>query len=96
LTLWSVGRLSEDLGDFQRARNSYREILNREGEIIRSHFPGLRSLALAGAARCELALANREQAKKDYDEFFETLGKQSPELMVVKAARQQLESLRSN
>src|SRR5262245_12034138 len=65
LTLWSVGRLSEDLGDFQRARNSYREILNREGEIIRSHFPGLRSLALAGAARCELALANREQAKKD-------------------------------
>jgi tetratricopeptide (TPR) repeat protein len=96
LMLWSLARVSEDLGNFQSARTYYREILNREGEIIRSHFPGLKSLALSGAARCEVALGNREQAKKDYDEFFKTLGKHSPELMVVTAARQQLESLRSN
>jgi len=96
LMLWSLARVSEDLGDFQEAGNSYREILNRQGEIIRSHFPGLKSLALAGAARSELALGNREQAKKDYDEFFNTLGKYSPDLMVVKSARQQHNALLLN
>jgi eukaryotic-like serine/threonine-protein kinase len=97
LTLWSVARLSEDLGDFQRARDSYREIINRGGEILHfSHFPGLKSLALAGAARCEVALGDREKALKHYDEFFTTLGKYSPELMVVRAARQQRENLRAN
>jgi tetratricopeptide (TPR) repeat protein len=96
LTLWSLARVSEDFHDFQNASTSYRQILDRQGEIIRLHFPGFKALALAGAARCELALGHREEARKYYDEFFKTLGMYSPNLAIVKAARRDMEGLRLN
>jgi serine/threonine-protein kinase len=98
LTVWSLAQVSEDIGDFQSGRNYYKEVLNREGEIIRSggNFPGLKHLALAGAARCGLALNNRDQASKDFEQFFVTLGKYSPELPLVKSARHQQEWLGRN
>ena len=88
LTLWSLSRVSEDLGDFHYARRSYREILDRQGETLRAHFPALTNLALAGAIRSELALGNREQARKDYEQFFKTMGTNSPELELVRTIRQ--------
>jgi tetratricopeptide (TPR) repeat protein len=96
LTLWSAGRISEDLGDFPSASEAYRQILDRKGELFRSNFPGLRSLALAGSARCELGLGHRERVQNYYDEFFKTLGKYSPNIGVVMAARRDLDRLRSN
>jgi tRNA A-37 threonylcarbamoyl transferase component Bud32/tetratricopeptide (TPR) repeat protein len=95
LTLWTVARVSENAGDFRRALSAYREIITREGEIIRtaSNLPALKSLALAGAARCEVVLGNRDQAREDYDRFFRTLGMHSPELMVVRTAAEQRQSL---
>src|SRR5262249_39689467 len=95
LTLWSIARVSENDGDFRRASNACREIITREGEIIRtaSNFPALKSLALAGAARCDVVLGNRDQAREDYDRFFTTLGMHSPELMVVRTAARQRQSL---
>jgi tetratricopeptide (TPR) repeat protein len=96
LTLWSLGRVTEDLGDFQSASGAYRQILDRNGEVIRLYFPALRSLALARAAHCELALGHGDKARKYYDEFFTTLGKHAPDINVVQEARRSLEQLHQN
>jgi serine/threonine protein kinase len=96
LTLWSMARVSEDFRDFQSASTFYRQILDREGEIIRLHFPGFKALALAGAARCELALGHAGEARNYYDEFFKTLGKYSPNLTIIKEARQNIGRLPLN
>jgi serine/threonine protein kinase len=96
LTLWSMARVSEDFGDFQSASTFYRQILDRQGEIIRLHFPGFKALALAGAARCEMALGHAGEARKYYDEFFKTLGKYSPSLAIAKTARENMGRLPLN
>lgn len=93
LMLWSLAQFSEAVGDFERSQSLYHAIVSREGEIIRSHFPALKDLALAGAARCEVKLGNYQQASNDYDEFLSTMGMHSPELEFVKTARRARERL---
>jgi serine/threonine protein kinase/predicted negative regulator of RcsB-dependent stress response len=93
LMIWSLAQFAEETGDFERARTLYDEVLNRKGEIIHSHYPALKSLALAGAARCEARLGNFEQSARRYDEFLSTMGTFSPELSAVKAARLERERL---
>jgi len=86
LTLWSAARFFEQIGESERARGLYTEVLSRKGEIISQHFPGLFELAQLGKARSESKLLNSAEALKNYDSFLKTFGQFSPELSLVKKA----------
>jgi tetratricopeptide (TPR) repeat protein len=87
LALWSAARFYAEIGDFERARSLYNEMLSRKGEIVRWYFPGLIPLAELGRARMESKLGDDKKAAIDYDSFLSTFGRFSPDLTIVKTAQ---------